>query len=159
MRAACAQHLIFRVSWVYGTRGKNFLRTMLRLAQERDELRVVSDQVGVPTWSRAIADATAQVIARNPQPSQAGTYHLAGSGRCSWHAFADAIVQHARQHEERFGVVRARQVHAISSAEYPTPAARPAYSVLDASRLSHTFNVTLPTSAAQLDACLATLGG
>jgi dTDP-4-dehydrorhamnose reductase len=124
---------------VYAPRGKNFLLTMLRLGAERDRLRVVADQVGTPTSAALIADATARVIAHPLRAS--GTWHLTASGQTSWHGFAEAIFAGA---VERGLLPRAPVVDAISTAEYPTPAARPAYSVLDTTRLQRDFDIVPP---------------
>ena len=130
--AAGIDHLILRTSWVYGMRGKNFLLTMLRLARERDALRVVSDQHGAPTWSRTIADTTAALLARAQQGGgswwreHGGLYHLASSGQTSWAGFTEEIMN-----LQQIGCA----VVPISSAEYPSAARRPQNSVLDCSRL------------------------
>ena len=139
IRASGADHAILRTAWVYAPRGKNFLLTMLRLGAERDRLRVVADQVGTPTSAAMIADATARVIAHSSRAS--GTWHLTASGQTSWHGFAEAIFAGA---VERGLLPRAPVVDAISTAEYPTPAARPAYSVLDTTRLQRDFDIVLP---------------
>ncbi len=139
IRASGAQHLIFRTAWVYASHGKNFLRTMLRLAGERDELRVVADQVGTPTPAALIADVTAQVLKR--KPAQSGVWHLTASGETSWHGFAQAIVDAAVQ---RNLLAKAPKVTAIGTADYPTPARRPAYSRLDTTTLQRDFGVDLP---------------
>jgi dTDP-4-dehydrorhamnose reductase len=143
VRAANPRHLIFRLCWVYGTRGQNFLLTIQRLARERDTLRVVCDQFGCPTWSRLIAEATTlalrQVLADPDGARFAGTYHLAAGGHTNWHAFATRIVERLPQNERR-----CREVQAISTAEYPTPARRPAWSVLDCGKLRRTFGLALP---------------
>lgn len=139
VRAAGGRHLIFRTAWVYASHGGNFLRTMLRVGAERDELRVVADQVGTPTPAALIADVTAQVLQHPGELS--GTWHLTASGQTSWHGFAEAIFAEALA----MGVlVKTPVVHAISSAEYPTPAKRPAWSVLDNRKLQHDFGITLP---------------
>jgi dTDP-4-dehydrorhamnose reductase len=137
VRGSGAAHKIFRLCWVYGPRGRNFLLTMLRLAGERDVLRVVADQVGAPTPARWIADATAVAIARRPELS--GTWHLAAGGETSWHGFASAIVEGAAR---RGLIAAAPRVEAIATAEFPTPARRPAYSVLDTARLAGDFGVS-----------------
>lgn len=150
IQAVGCRHLIFRTSWVYGLRGANFLRTMLRLAKERDELRVVVDQIGAPTWSRMIAITTALALARHH--GQTGTYHLAAGGETSWHGFADAIVTAAAQQ----GLIgKSIPVCRIASADFPTPAPRPANSRLDCRRLAQDFGLTLPDWQAQLALCLA----
>ena len=143
VRAAGGSHLIFRLCWVYGNRGANFLLTMQRLARERDEVRVVADQHGCPTWSRMIAEATAHALrclhTREDSRAVSGTYHLCASGQTSWHEFARAIID-AVPAERR----RCREVRAITTAEYPTPARRPAYSVLDTTKLERVFGLRLP---------------
>ena len=139
IRASGADHVILRTAWVYAPRGKNFLLTMLRLGAERDRLRVVADQVGTPTSAALIADVTAQILAHPSQVS--GTWHLTASGQTNWHGFAEAIFAGA---VDRGLLPRAPVVDAISSAEYPTPAARPAYSVLGCSALRRDFGVVLP---------------
>ena len=143
VRAAGGPHLIFRLCWVYGARGQNFMLTMQRLAREREVLRVVSDQVGCPTWSRLIAEVTTQalrqVFSAQDAAALSGTYHLATGGFTSWHGFASRIVELMPEAERR-----CREVQAISTAEYPTPAKRPAYSVLDSTKLKRTFGLQLP---------------
>jgi len=124
------RYLILRTSWVYGPRGSNFLLTILRVARERPELRVVDDQIGAPTSSRAIARATAQVL----RPGAHGTYHLSAAGQVSWCGFARAILARA-------GVATA--VVPIRSEDYPAAARRPRNSRLDCSRLRETFGVAL----------------
>ncbi len=139
VRAAGGRHLIFRTAWVYAAHGGNFLRTMLRLGAERDELRVVADQIGTPTPAALIADVTAHAL-RHPG-GLSGTWHLTASGQTSWHGFAEAIFAEALS----AGVLtKAPSVLAISSAEYPTPAKRPAWSVLDNRKLQRDFGVALP---------------
>ena len=134
--AAGIPHLIFRTSWVYGMRGKNFLLTMLRLAKERDELRVVADQHGAPTWSRTIADTTALVLSqahaggREWWHQNSGVYHLSSQGQTTWFDFTRAILEEA-------GIDC--RVLPITSAEYPVPARRPQYSVLSSERLMARF--------------------
>lgn len=143
VRATGVNHLIFRLCWVYGTRGQNFLLTMHRLAREREALRVVNDQFGCPTWSRLIAEATTlalrHVLAAPDASAFIGTYHLAAAGSTNWHAFASRIVESVPEGERR-----CREVAAITTAEYPTPARRPAYSVLDCGKLKKTFGIRLP---------------
>jgi len=141
--ASGARHLIFRTSWVYGARGKNFLRTMLRLAQERDELRIVDDQTGAPTWCRAIAQATAQVLASD-HADASGTYHLSAAGNTSWCGFARAILECAGH---------TCRVVPIPTSAYPLPARRPANSVLSNARLNARFGVTLANWHESLRGC------
>jgi dTDP-4-dehydrorhamnose reductase len=140
IRASGASHLIFRTAWVYAAHGRNFLHTMLRLAGERDELRVVADQFGTPTPAALIADVTARVLAQSP--SRSGTWHLTAGSATSWHGFAEAIVQGAHA---RGLIARVPRVLPIATADYPTPAARPAYSVLDCSALQRDFGIELPS--------------
>lgn len=152
IRAVGVQHLIFRTSWVYGAYGKNFMKTILRLAAERDELRIVADQFGAPTSSTSIADAVLAVMGfwNNDLGSNelGGTYHLVNAGRTSWHGFALAIVQEYNriQMARNLPPLKARpeNIHAITSQEYPTPAVRPANSCLDCSKLAKDFSVELP---------------
>ena len=139
IRASGARHVILRTAWVYASHGRNFLLTMLRLANERDELRVVADQVGAPTSAAWIADATADLILHGV--TEAGTWHLVASGETSWHGFAEAIFDEA----VAGGLLaRAPKVEAIATADYPTPARRPAYSRLDTSRFQRDFGIDLP---------------
>jgi dTDP-4-dehydrorhamnose reductase len=148
--AAGIAHLILRTSWVYGTRGKNFLQTMLRLGAERDELRVVADQFGAPTWSRTIADTTAAVLAQAKGGGTAwwdqnsGLYHLSCQGQTSWHGFTEAIVAKA---------ALACRVTPIGSADYPTPARRPANSVMSSNKLIERF-CAIPDWEQALSLCL-----
>ncbi len=136
-------HLIFRLCWVYGARGQNFMLTMMRLAREREKLRVVRDQIGCPTWSRMIAETTAlalkQVLAAADRAAFNGAYHLAASGRTSWHGFAEAILGLMPEEGKKCKVVEP-----ITTPEYPTPAKRPAFSVLSCEKLQRTFGLELP---------------
>lgn len=142
-----APHFNFRTAWVYSPVGHNFLLTMLRLGGERDELRVVADQVGSPTDTRLIVEGSLAAIDRWLGADEAarkaleGTYHLTASGQTSWHGFASAIFQQATQ----CGLLAKQPtVHAIGTSDFPTPAKRPAYSVLDNSRFVRTFDHALP---------------
>ena len=148
IRASGCRHLVVRTSWVHSARGDNFVRTMLRLAGERDALAVVADQVGAPTSAELIADATAHMLRRvASEPARAaelaGTYHLAASGECSWQAYAKHVVAFARSHGRQLRVA-ADAVRPIASADYPTPARRPANSRLDTGKLRSTFGLALP---------------
>ena len=137
--ASGVRHAILRTAWVYAAHGRNFLLTMLRLANERDELRVVADQIGAPTPAAWIADATAEIVRRGVVAS--GTWQLVADGETSWHGFAEAIVDDAHA----LGLIaRKPRVVAIPTADYPTPARRPAYSVLDTTRLQRDFGVAPP---------------
>ncbi len=143
IRSAGCDHLIFRLCWVYGARGANFMLTMQRLAREREKLRVVADQVGCPTWSRMIAETTGQALLQVRTGEDArrfsGTYHLCSSGQTSWHGFAKAIID-LMPPETR----KCREVEAITTAEYPTPTKRPAYSAMSAAKLERAFGLRLP---------------
>ena len=146
--AAVGGHaLVFRTSWVYGLRGRNFLLTVKRLAAERDELSIVADQIGVPNWSRALAEATARVVAAGLSAAveRAGLYHLSATGRASWYEFASAIVGDAQR----------PRVVPITTAEYPTPARRPAYGVLATQRFEATFGFELAEWREALAHCIA----
>jgi dTDP-4-dehydrorhamnose reductase len=134
-----ARHMVFRTAWVYAAHSQNFLRTMLRVGAERDALRVVADQVGTPTPAALLADVTARVLRADAAPS--GLWHLTPTGQASWHGFAEAIFEGA---VARGLLPRAPRVEAITTAEYPTPAARPAYSVLDCGALQRDFGIALP---------------
>ncbi|MEH2246186.1 dTDP-4-dehydrorhamnose reductase [Nostoc sp.] len=133
IRETCTHHLILRTAWVYGTFGKsNFVKTMLRLGAEHQELRVVADQIGSPTWAQDIATVVAQII---PQLTAeiSGTYHYTNSGVASWYDFAIAIFEEAQQ----LGFpLKVERIVPITTAEYPTPARRPAYSVLACGKIS-----------------------
>jgi dTDP-4-dehydrorhamnose reductase len=142
IQAVGAHHLIFRTTWVYGTRGKNFLLTILRLAAEKSELKIVADQLGAPTWSRSIAEATAQVLVQWPQKSASGLYHLSAAGVTSWHGFANKIVDLSRQIEPNRSLI-VEKIWPIPAAEYPTPAVRPANSQLNSDKLWQAYGVQL----------------
>ena len=143
VQAAGGAYLIFRLCWAYGARGQNFMLTIMRLVREREKVRVVADQVGCPTWSRMIAETTAlalkQVVAARDRDAFTGTYHLASSGVTSWHGFAQAIVNLMPAAGRKCAAVEA-----ISTAEYPTPVKRPAYSVLGCDKLERVFGLRLP---------------
>jgi dTDP-4-dehydrorhamnose reductase len=143
VRAVGGAHLIFRLCWVYGARGQNFMLTIMRLAREREKLRVVADQTGCPTWSRMIAETTTlalkQAVAARDFGALTGTYHLASSGVTSWQGFAQAILNLMPAEGKKCSAV-----DAISTPEYPTPAKRPAYSVLACEKLERTFGLQLP---------------
>ena len=160
LRATGCAHLVLRTAWVYAARGHNFLLTMLRLAGERDELRVVDDQRGAPTPARLIAATTAAVLRhwiardRSARGALTGTYHLSAGGECSWHAFACALLDRALA----AGLVARRpRVTAIASAEFPTRARRPAWSVLDTAKIRSTVSLELPEWQQGLDAVIAEL--
>ena len=152
VRDSGAAHKIIRLCWVYAPRGGNFLLTMLRLGRERDHLRVVADQVGAPTCAARIARGVAHAI--TVQPELSGTWHLSAEGETSWHGFAQAIFQGA---VERGLLPRAPSLEAISSAQYPTPARRPAYSRLDTARFQRDFGLHIGDWREGLDETLDTL--
>lgn len=153
--ASGAAHLILRTSWVYGSRGKNFLQTMLRLGAERSELKVVADQFGAPTWSNAIAALTAHVVAQSIGAREAaqwwaersGIYHLTAGGVTSWHGFAQRIF-------ELSSLETRPKVLPIPASEYPTPARRPANSSLSNDKLAAVFGVRAPDWQASLELCM-----
>jgi dTDP-4-dehydrorhamnose reductase len=172
IRDSGTHHLIFRTAWVYSTRGRNFLLTILRLATERDELRIVNDQFGAPTWSHEIASASAQVLQRileRKEKSSAwdelsGTYHMTAAGETTWFEFARAILDEAQmQADTQLGTPSSwfaaamsgkplvtRKMVPITTSDYPTPARRPSYSVLSNSRLAQMFGVKLAGWRTQL---------
>jgi len=167
-----ASHLMFRTSWVYATRGKNFLLTILRLASEREELKIVRDQVGAPTCARDIAEATMKVLTCILQRSNyvssiselGGTYHMTAAGQASWYDFAEAILEEGRKvscHPSWLDAATggreliAKRVIPISKEEFRSPTARPGYSVLSNSRLAQGFGVELPDWRNQLERCFA----
>ncbi|WP_019141911.1 dTDP-4-dehydrorhamnose reductase [Noviherbaspirillum massiliense] len=141
-----AKHLIFRTSWVYAARGGNFAKTMLRLAKERNQLKVIADQYGAPTSAELIADVTALVLHRIGQqakPEFAGAYHLTAGGHTTWHAYAQYVLQRA---ESSGAILKAKgdAVQPIPSEAYPLPAVRPKNSRLDTTKLTQTFDLQLP---------------
>ena len=140
--------LIFRTSWVYGLRGRNFLRTILRLAEEQKHLRIVKDQLGAPTWCRMIAEATAQAIARPDSPE--GVFHLACAGSVSWHGFAAAILELTQSQR-----TCQPELTAIPSSEYPQQAVRPHYSTLACDRFAEAAGLRLPNWMDALKLCMA----
>ncbi|WP_439518152.1 dTDP-4-dehydrorhamnose reductase [Hydrogenophaga sp.] len=144
IQAHCERHLILRTSWVHAARGGNFARTMLRLAGERDELKVIDDQIGAPTGADLIADVTAHAIREALRdPACQGIHHLAAAGETSWHGYARFVIDTARELQPSL-VLRAREVLPIPTSAYPTPARRPLNSRLDTTRLRQTFGLTLP---------------
>ena len=147
----CSRYLIFRTSWVYGLRGSNFLLTMLRLAQERKELSIVDDQVGAPTWSRMIAEATALSLLKVSEGRGGwGTYHLTSQESTSWYGFVKEIVALALPDSSV-------KLEPIPTSQYPLPAVRPSYSCLDNNRLKQEFGIVLPVWNKALMLCVADL--
>jgi dTDP-4-dehydrorhamnose reductase len=169
VEAVGGSYLVFRTSWVYGARGKNFLKTILKLAAEKSELRIVDDQVGAPTWSRDLAEATKTIIEQLVTKSQSenipvaealgdhrGIYHMTAAGRVSWYGFATAIVEEM----ERRGLSQGSlaKVTPIPSREYPTPAVRPQNSRLCNDKLQNAFGVRLPQWRQSMEAVMNELG-
>lgn len=147
VRQSGADHLIFRTSWVYGTRGHNFLLTMLRLAREREELKIIDDQIGAPTWSRMIAEATSLALVQflaSPQ-GKSGTYHLTSGGSTSWYGFTKAILEKLEK--------KPRLVP-IPTEDYPLPAVRPKNSILSNEKLESAFGLALPDWSICLELCM-----
>ena len=159
IQAVGVPHLILRTSWVYGSRGRNFLLTILRLAQERDELKIVDDQIGAPTSSRLIAEVTGQILAQcfsplTPHPSPltpfSGLYHMTAAGQTSWHGFAAAILAS----RARATSVVGPRLTPIPTSAYPLPATRPHYSVMSNAKLQRAFGVTVPAWQSGLNLCM-----
>lgn len=151
LRISGCDHLILRTSWVYSQHGRNFLLTMQRLLQEREQLKVVDDQIGAPTWAGSIASATAELIDKWQQGRQRwGTFHLTCQGQTSWFGFANAIAERLRAQGKRCA-----ELLPIPSSDYPTPARRPLNSRLDGERLEQEWQIILPHWEQALDTCLA----
>ena len=140
----CAKHLTFRTSWVYAARGANFAKTMLRLAAERDQLRVIDDQIGAPTGAELLADVTAHALRSCiANPDLAGTYHLVAGGETNWHAYARFVIDYARTAGQSL-CVTPECIEPIPTSAYPTPARRPLNSRLDTRKLQAAFGLQLP---------------
>jgi dTDP-4-dehydrorhamnose reductase len=173
VRESGAAHLIFRTSWVYNTHGRNFLLTILRIATQREDLKIVDDQVGAPTSALDLAEVTvgivARVIAAAPRsklalPQVAGTYHMTAAGQTTWHEFAQAILEEAGRVPQNLPWLTsatkghpllACRVLPISTEEFRSPTRRPAYSVLSNALLRQAFGSTLPNWRAQLQRCFS----
>jgi dTDP-4-dehydrorhamnose reductase len=173
IRASGVSHLIFRTAWLYSTNGRNFLLTILRLATEREELKIVCDQTGAPTCADDVAAATTNILReiyrQNKEPlffsARSGTYHMTAAGETTWHNFARAILEESPRVPQNapwfFAATRGRPLIAkrlvpISTQEFPSPTLRPKYSVLSNSRLMQTYHVALPDWTIQLQRCLET---
>jgi dTDP-4-dehydrorhamnose reductase len=148
IRASGCKHLILRTSWVYAARGNNFIKTMLRLAQERNEIKVVFDQVGAPTSAELLADVTTCCLYRLQYDTsfasyRGGTYHLTAGGSTSWHGFAQFILNEAVHHGVKLSAT-SENVLAIPTSEYPLPAKRPSNSQLITEKITTTFGLKLP---------------
>lgn len=144
IRTSGCQHLIFRTSWVYAARGGNFAKTMLKLAQERDSLKVINDQIGAPTGADLLADVTAHAIRTALQhPDVGGLYHMVAAGETSWHGYAGFVIEYARL----AGIdikVAPQAIQPVPTSAFPLPAPRPKNSRLDTCKLQKTFELTLP---------------
>jgi dTDP-4-dehydrorhamnose reductase len=144
IQAACPGHLIFRTSWVYAARGGNFAKTMLRLAQERERLTVIDDQIGAPTGADLLADITAHAIRATLQhPIKAGLYHLVASGQTSWFEYAKYVLTQANTAQPAIKLI-VNEVAPVPTSAFPTPAKRPHNSRLDTTKLENTFGLQLP---------------
>ena len=146
VRESCKQSVIIRTAWLYSTFGNNFVKTMIRLGQERDELGVIFDQIGTPTYARDLALAIMTVIDKGIVP---GVYHFSNEGVISWYDFAKAI--------HRIAGVKDCHVRPLHTVEYPTPAARPHYSVLDKSKIKETYQIVIPYWEESLRECIEKL--
>ena len=146
VREFCKRSVIIRTAWLYSTFGNNFVKTMIRLGQERDELGVIFDQIGTPTYARDLALAIMTVIDKGIVP---GVYHFSNEGVISWYDFAKAI--------HRIAGVKDCHVRPLHTVEYPTPAARPHYSVLDKSKIKETYQIEIPYWEESLRECIEKL--
>ena len=158
MAGSGCDYLVLRTSWVYAARGNNFLRTMLRLAREREELRVVADQYGCPTWARNIADATAHVLLaaqreRRDHVFTSSIHHLCAGGKTTWHGFSAAIIEQARHIGDVENIITQR-VSPIATEDYPLPAPRPRNSQMDSSSLTARFGLTMPQWHEAMKLCI-----
>jgi dTDP-4-dehydrorhamnose reductase len=153
-----APAIILRTSWVYANRGQNFVRTMLRLAREREEIKVVNDQLGAPTWARSVAEATAQILARAGRDADSvrrnfeergGIFHLTASGATTWYEFAKRVFDGVADSQRRL-----KRLVPIATTEYSTPAQRPMYSLLDNSRVGEIWGIRMPQWEQALNLCL-----
>ena len=159
IQAIGAPHLILRTSWVYGARGRNFLLTILKLALERDELKIVDDQRGAPTWSRMLAEVTSQIatqhfssLCRQPIPISdvSGIYHVVSGGSTSWYGFAGKILEGALRHAPQ----SMPKLIPISTSDYPSPAKRPLNSRMSNNKLAHVYGMAIPSWETSLALCL-----
>lgn len=160
IQAVAGDYLILRTSWVYASRGNNFLKTILRLASEREELKIVADQIGAPTWARFIAEVTVHAVRQSMQERQANLfnaniYHLTSSGETSWYGFARQIVDNIR--EQGTLTLKNKLIQPIPTTDYPLPAQRPANSRISCSRLEQQFGLSLPSWDNALKLCMQEL--
>ncbi|OIR10296.1 dTDP-4-dehydrorhamnose reductase [mine drainage metagenome] len=155
--ASGCKHLILRTSWVYGVHGGNFVKTILRLAKERNELRIVADQFGAPTWARNLAQATVLALScwesKNWDGDLSGLYHLTAAGRTNWHQYAEEIVRLARKFDPALAA-KLLDIRPIATQEYPVPAKRPANSVLSNGKIHAAFGIVLPEWRDSLAECV-----
>jgi len=157
IQASTADFLILRTTWVYAARGNNFVKSILRLAQEREELNIVADQIGAPTWARLIAESTAHILRQAQQERQQGgfkssIYNLTSTGETSWHGFAEKIIELARQQD---GLpIKTQRVNPIPTSAYPLPATRPTNSRLSTQRLQKHYQLALPSWETALQLCM-----
>lgn len=161
IQSVADDYLILRTSWVYASRGNNFLKAILRLAAEREELKIVADQIGSPTWARLIAETTAHVVRqamleRQSNSFHSDVYHLTSSGETSWQGFAQKIVDIVR--EQGKVALKNKAILPIPTTDYPLPAKRPANSRLSSDRLEQQFGLTLPSWDNALKLCMQELG-
>lgn len=160
IRASACKHFILRTSWVYGTHGGNFVKTVLRLAKERDTLRIVNDQFGAPTSAGLLANSTAQILqqccAADFDECRYGLYHLTAAGRTSWHHYAEEIVRLARLYDEELRD-KTLTIEGIPTSGYPLPAPRPPNSVLDTTKIRDAFGLQLPQWQDELAECIRLL--
>jgi len=159
IQAVGGRHLILRTSWVYGVHGGNFVKTVLRLARERDSLRIVNDQFGAPTWARLLAQSTSNMLQQlmlRPEDSKLGLYHLTAAGSTNWYDYAQEIVRLARLHDRALRD-KPLAIQGIPTREYPLPAVRPANSVLATEKIRSAFGLSLPQWEEDLAKCLQLL--
>jgi len=161
IRDSGCDHLIFRTSWVYSARRKNFLLSMLRLMQDREVLNVINDQHGAPTWARSIAENTAHAVKQTmaeceKNKFESDIYHLVDSGTTTWHGFAGRIAELAKADRQK-RKLSIREIKAISTSDYPTKARRPANSRLDTTKLEQHFNLSIPAWDLALKLCMQEL--
>lgn len=157
IQSVAGDYLILRTSWVYASRGNNFLKTILRLAADREELKIVADQIGSPTWARLIAETTAHIVRqalleRRANRFNAGIYHLTSTGDTSWHGFAQQIVDSVR--EQGKVALKNKSIYPIPTTDYPLPAIRPTNSRLSTHRLEQQFGLTMPSWDNALRLCM-----
>lgn len=155
IQAVGGKYIVLRTSWVYGVHGGNFVKTILRLAKERSELRIVADQYGAPTWARLLAESTTQIIGKYTE-DKSGVYHLTAGGRTNWHQCAEEIVRLARQYDDALKD-KPLAILPIATHEYPVPAKRPANSSLSTEKVRKTFALALPNWENELAECVRQL--